>query len=113
MDSSNLAAGRAYDLYASGDFLLGLASGTYADPYRAAELMELMTRKAYPGAALRKARSVVSFFSLTVGDPEKRQGCGLASRLKAEGKLDADSARIADQVLDSNFCKNLAQAAPK
>jgi hypothetical protein len=110
VDSSNLAAGRAYDLYGKSDFLLGLTSGAYADPYRANELMEMMSRRSYPGAALRKARATVSFFSMTVGDAEKRQGCALAALMKAGGKLDADSAKIADQVLESNYCVSLNQA---
>lgn len=113
VDSSNLAAGRAYDLYAKSDFLLGLATGAYSDPYRANELMAMMTRKSYPGAALRKAGSSVSFFSMTVGDPEKRQACALAAQLKAGGKLDADSLAVADEVIDSNFCKTLNPAPPK
>jgi hypothetical protein len=113
VDSSNLAAGRAYDLYAKTDFLFGLTSGAYSDPYRADELMEMMSRKSYPGATLRKARAAVSFFSMTVGDTDKRQGCAMAALMKAGGKLDADSAKVADQVLDSNFCMSLNQTSPK
>ena len=90
-----------------------MTSGPYTDPYRANELMEMMTRRAYPGAALRKARATVSFFSMTVGDLEKRQGCALAKQLKARGTLDADSVKIADQVLDSNYCQSPVQPAPK
>jgi hypothetical protein len=113
VDSSNLAAGRAYDLYGKSDYLLGLTAGSYTDPYRASELMEMMTRKGYAGAALRKARAAVSFFSMTVGDADKRQGCALATQLKSGGKLDVDSVKIADQILDTNFCQSLNPAAPK
>ncbi|MCX7141797.1 MAG: hypothetical protein NT123_12080 [Proteobacteria bacterium] len=109
VDSSNIAAGRAYDIYGKSDFLLGLSTGSYADPYRANELMEMMTKRSYPGAALRKARATVSFFSMTVGEPEKRQSCALAKQLKAGGTLDADSVKIADQVLESNYCTSMSQ----
>jgi hypothetical protein len=107
VDSSNLAASRAYDYYAKFDLLFGLGSGAYADSYRANELMEMMVRKSYPGATLRKARSTVSIFSVTVGDPQKIQACALAAQMKAGGKLDADSLAVADEVISSNFCKTL------
>ena len=113
VDSSNIAASRAYDLYAKIEVLFGLGSGAYADPYRANELMEMMTRKSYPGAALRKAGSAVSFFSMAASESERKQACDLATQLKAGGKLDADSVAVADQVLDSSFCKNLYQVPPK
>lgn len=113
VDSSDIAAGRAYDLYAKTDFMFGLSTGSYADPFRANELLEMMSRRAYPGAALRKARAAVAFFSMTVGDAEKRQGCALAAQLKSGGKLDADSVTVADQVLASNYCQSLNQTAPK
>ena len=105
VDSSNLAASRAYDLYARTDLLLGALTGGYSDSYRANELMELMFKRSYPGATLRKARSTVSIFSVTVSEADKKQACTLATQLKAEGKLDVDSTRIANEVLDATVCK--------
>jgi len=106
VDSSNLAAGRAYDLYGKSDMLLGITTGGYSDPYRANELMELMLKRSYSGAILRKARSTVSFFSLTVSEADKKQACALAAKLKAEGKLDIDSIRVANDVLNAAICKS-------
>jgi len=105
IDSSNLAAGRAYDLYSKSDLFLGMTTAGYSDSYRANELMELMTRRSYPGAALRNARATVSILNITMPDTAKKQSCELATRLKAEGKLDVDSVKIADQVLDAAVCK--------
>jgi hypothetical protein len=105
IDSSNLAASRAYDLYSRTDLLLGMTTGGYSDPYRANELMDLMTKRSYPGAALRKARTAVSFFSLATAEADKKQACTVATKLKVEGKLDVDSMRIANDVLDAVVCK--------
>lgn len=109
VDKSNLAAGRAHDLYAKSDMFLGMTTVGYSDPYRAAELMDLMQRRSYPGAALRKARLTVSFFSLTVSEADKKQACGMAAQMKAEGKLDVDSIRIANEILDTAICKPSTQ----
>lgn len=106
VDSSNLAASRAYDLYGKSDMLLGITTGGYSDPYRANELMELMLKRSYPGAILRNARLTVSFFSLTVSEADKKQACALATKLKAAGKLDVDSIRVANEVLDAAICKS-------
>ena len=108
VDSSNLAMGRAYYLYSKVE-LFGLFGG-YSDPYRANELMAMMIKKSYPGGALRKARAAVAFFALTVAEAEKKEGCATAKKLAAEGKLDSDSAKIAEEVLDSGYCKGLAQS---
>ena len=108
IDSSNIAIGRAYDLYDKAE-VLGLFGG-YSDPYRAKELMELMIKKAYPGGALRKARSAVSFFSFTVTEAERTESCAAAKRHLAGGKLDPDSTKIANEVIDSGHCKNLDQS---
>jgi hypothetical protein len=110
VDSSNLATARAYDLYAKPD-VAGFLTGGVADAYRAAELMEIMTKRNYAGAALRKARSTVSLFSFMTPEPEKRQQCDLAKQMLGDGKLDADSKVIANDILDSTVCKNLAAAA--
>ena len=109
VNSSNLAAGRAYDLYAKADLFLGATTVSYRDPYRAYELMELMQKKSYPGAALRKALSTVSFFTFTVTEPEKKQACAMATQMKAGGKLDVDSLRIANEVLEATICKPSTQ----
>jgi hypothetical protein len=110
VDSSNLAAARAYDLYAKPD-VVGFLTGGVADSYRAAELLELMTKRNYAGATLRKARSSVSLFSIMTPESEKRQQCDLAKQMLGGGKLDADSKVIANDILDSTICKNLAATA--
>lgn len=109
VDSSNLAAARAYDLYAKSDLFLGVTTAGYSDSYRANELMDLMTKRSYSGAALRKAKSIVSFLALTVSEADKKQGCALAEKLKAEGKLDVDSVKIANDILNTAICKPQTQ----
>lgn len=110
VDTSNLAAARAYDMYSKVD-IGGFLTGGVADSYRAAELMDIMTKRNYAGAALRKARSSVSLFSFTTAETEKRQYCDLAKQHIAGGKLDADSKVVAGDILDSTICKNLAAQA--
>lgn len=112
VDTSNLAAARAYDMYNKTD-LGGFLTGSVADSYRAAELMALMTKRNYPGAELRRARSSVSLFAFGTAETEKRQYCDLARKLIAGGKLDADSKTVADDILDSTICKNMAAEALK
>lgn len=106
VDSSNLARGRAYDWYNKTSFsILGLSP--YADSFRAAELMDMMTKSNYPGGTLRKIRtstSILSFGAFGSSEDEKRQGCATAKRMLGEGKLDADSASIAKDVAGSNIC---------
>lgn len=110
VDSSNLAAGRAYDWYSKTD-LFGFGNfGGYSDPYRANELMDMMIKKSYPGGVLRKARAALSLLSLAVTEAEKKESCAVAKRLLAEGKLDADSTQIANEVMDNGNCKNLDQS---
>jgi hypothetical protein len=104
VDSSNLAAGRAFDLYDKTD-VIGFLTGGVADPYRASELMDMMIKKNYAGATLRKARSSVSIFSLTVSESEKRESCTLAKKHIDSGRLDSDSLKIANEILDTTFCK--------
>jgi len=110
VDSSNLAAGRAYDWYSKTEFFGFGNLGGYTDAYRANELMDLMIKRSYPGGALRKARAAVSFFSLTTPEAEKIESCAVAKRFLAGGQLDSDSTRIANEVLDSSICKNPDQS---
>jgi hypothetical protein len=109
VDSSDLAKGRAYDWYSKTEFFGFGSYGGYSDPYRAKELMDMMTRNSYPGASLRRARANLSLLALTVTEGERTESCAVAKRLAAGGKLDADSAKIATEVLDSGHCKNLPQ----
>ena len=106
VDSSNIARGRAYDWYNKSE-ILNLAS--YADPYRATELMEMMIKSFYPGGILRKTRSAVGFFAFGVTEQEKREGCAVAKKLLDEGKLDADSTNIAKEIVETGVCLNFAQ----
>jgi hypothetical protein len=110
VDSSNLAAARAYDIYSRVD-IAGILTGGVADSYRSAELMDIMTKRNYPGATLRKARSAVSLFSFTTPETEKRLHCDMARKMLATGELDRDSKVIAGDILDSMICKNLATQA--
>lgn len=106
VDTSNLAAARAFDIYDKSD-LLGIRNAAMPDEYRARELEELLTKRGYPGMALRKARAAVSILALTATAVEKTQACELAKKLKAGGKLDADSVSVANQVLTSSYCEGL------
>ena len=110
VDSSNLAAAKAFDIYDKSD-LMGMRNAAMPDAFRARELEELLTKRGYPGMALRKARSAVSVLAVTATAVEKTQACELAKTLKAGGKLDADSVSIADQVLTSSYCEGLAPPA--
>jgi len=98
--NSNLARARAFDLYSA---KLGLFGGS-PDPYRANELTAMMTTSGYPGAALRKARSALSMFSIGATQEERAGACVLAKNLLAGGRLDADSQKIAREILDNNTC---------
>jgi hypothetical protein len=53
VDHSDAARGRAFDYY---DKIGFLGMSTYADAYRAKELMEIMQKSNYPGESLRKIR---------------------------------------------------------
>ena len=110
VDTSNLAAARAFDLYNKTD-LGGFLTGGVADAYRANELMALMVKRDYVGATLRKSRSAVSLFSFSTPETEKRQHCESAKQALAGGKLDADSKIVAADILDTTICKNLAAQA--
>ena len=112
VDSSNLAAAKAFDIYDKAD-LIGIRNAAMPDAFRAKELEEILTKRAYPGMALRKARSTVSIFSLGATAGERTQACELATKLKIGGKLDADSVQIADQVLSSSYCEGLMPKAPE
>lgn len=112
VDSSNLAAAKAFDIYDKAD-MIGIRNAAMPDAYRARELDELLTKRAYPGMALRKARATVSIFTIAATAAERTQACELATKLKAGGKLDADSVQIADQVLTSNYCEGLNPKAPE
>ena len=105
----NLAAGRAYDMYSKTD-IGGFLTGGVADSYRAAELMDIMTKRNYVGASLRKSRAAVSLLSFGTPEAEKRQHCDNAKQLVAGGKLDADSKSVAADILDTTVCKNMAAA---
>jgi len=98
--NSNLARARAFDLYSA---KLGLFGGS-PDPYRANELMAMMTASGYPGAALRKARSALSMFSIGTTQEERAGGCALAKSLLTGGRLDGDSQTIAREILDTGTC---------
>jgi hypothetical protein len=112
VDSSNLAAAKAFDIYDKAD-LIGIRNAAMPDAFRAKELDELLTKRAYPGMALRKARTTVSIFSIASTPAERTQACQLATKLKAGAKLDSDSVQIADQVLASNYCESLNPKAPE
>ena len=112
VDSSNLAAARALDIYDKTDFL-GIRGSAMPDPLRARELEEILTKRGYPGMVLRKARDAVSVLAVTATAAEKTQACQTATTLKAGGKLDADSVAIAEQILSSNYCEGLRPAAPE
>lgn len=101
VDSSNLARGRAFDYYDKVGFL---GMSTYADPYRAKELMDMMNKSDYPGASLRKIRSQTTILSFGASEAEKRAACAEAKRMLKEIKLDADSAKIARDVVGSGVC---------
>ena len=105
VSSSDIAAARAYDLYNNNE-IIGYG---YADSFRANELLEIMKKRSYPGAALRTAASNLSFYNITVSTEEKTAGCETAKKLLAGGKLDADSVLLANSVLDSGYCSNLPE----
>jgi hypothetical protein len=99
--SSNLARSRAYDLYNKVGFL---GVNSYADTYRANELMAMMVKSGYSGGILRKIRSNTSIIAFGATDEQKKDGCATAKKMLGEGKLDADSAAIAKEVTGSNIC---------
>lgn len=101
--SSNRARARAFDLYS---VKLGLFGGS-PDPYRANELMVAMTASSYSGAALRKARSALSLFSIGTTQEDRAGACVLAKKLLAGGGLDEDSQKIAKEILDVSYCASL------
>jgi len=98
-NNSNLARARAYDIYTSFSLI-----GGFSDPYRANELMEMMTASGYPGGALRKARSAVAAFSFTATPEQRAAGCTLAKNLLARGGLDSDSQRLAREIVEAGAC---------
>jgi hypothetical protein len=99
-ENSNLARARAYDLYS---VALGLFGGS-PDPYRANELMGMMTASGYPGAALRKARASMSMFAVGASQQDRDAACVLAKNQLASGRLDVDSKRIAEGILEGSYC---------
>ena len=101
VDSSNLARARAFDYYDKVGFL-GMSA--YADPYRAKELMDMMVAANYPGGALRKIRGQTAILSFGSTEADKRAGCAEAKRMLKEVKLDADSTRLAQDVVGSGVC---------
>ena len=101
VDSSNLARGKAYDWY---DKIGFLGMGSYADPYRAKELMDMMDKSGYPGGTLRKIRGSTSILSFGASEADKRASCATAKKMMNEGKLDADSMSIAKEVVGSGVC---------
>ncbi len=102
VDTSNLARAKAFDYY---DRIGFLGMSTYADPYRAKELMDMMNAANYPGGALRKIRSQTTILSFGASEAEKRAACAEAKRMQKELKLDADSAKIAQDVVGSGICQ--------
>ena len=109
VDTSNIAAGRAYDWYSKTEFFGITNLGGYTDGYRANELMQLMIKRGYPGGPLRKARETLSIFSLSGSEGDRAQACNMAKQYLADGKLDEDSTAIAREMLDTGSCKNLFQ----
>ncbi|MEO7725856.1 MAG: hypothetical protein ABIS45_01225 [Burkholderiales bacterium] len=110
VDSSNLARARAYDYYNKVGFL---GMSPYSDPFRAAELMDMMQKSGYAGATLRKIRgstSIVSITALSTTELERRDACATAKRMLSEGKLDVDSTAIARDVVSSSICVGYEQA---
>ena len=107
VDNSNIARALAYDMYSKTDFF-GLSG--YTDAYRASELMNLMVKSGYPGGFLRKARSSVGLLSFGSSEVDKREACAGSRKLLDEGKLDADSAKIAREVVATGNCVDLAQS---
>jgi hypothetical protein len=105
VDTSNIAAARAYDLY-NADEVTGYG---FADAYRAKELMEMMLKRSYPGATLRIALAKVPFYNIMASTAEKTEACQTAKKLLAEGKLDGDSVPLATSVLESGYCRNLPE----
>lgn len=101
VDSSNLARARAYDWYNRTGFL-GIAA--YADSNRARELMDMMVKSGYPGGILRKIRGSTSVLALTATEADRREGCATAKKLLGEGKLDADNAKMAKDIVESGTC---------
>ena len=101
VDSSNIARGRAYDYYNRIGFL---GMSTYADPYRAKELMDMMVESGYIGGSLRRIRSQTTILSVGATEAEKREGCGQAKKILAAGNLDADSANLAKEIVGSGVC---------
>jgi hypothetical protein len=106
VDSSDIAASRAYDLYNLDD----ITGYGVADAFRAKELMELMLKRGYPGATLRIAVLKVPFYNLNASAAEKTEACQTAKKLLAGGKLDGDSLPLANEILASGYCKSLAEA---
>jgi len=43
----------------------------------------------------------------TSADDEKGRSCALAKSLQAKGQLDADSKRLAQEILETSTCKSL------
>ncbi len=106
VDSSNLARGRAYDYYNRIGFL---GMSTYADPYRAKELMDMMVESGYSGGTLRRIRSQTTILSFGASETEKREGCANAKKILAGGNLDADSTNIAKEIVSSGLCTGYEQ----
>lgn len=99
--SSNLARSRAYDIYSA--FGIGAIVG-HADSYRANELLRMMRADNYVGLQLREARTKTGVFHMGASDEEKARSCNLARTLSARGGLDADSARLAREILSTETC---------
>ena len=106
VDSSNIARGRAYDYYNRIGFL---GMSTYADPYRAKELMDMMVESGYTGGTLRRIRSQTTILSFGATEAEKREACGQAKKILAAGNLDADSASLAKEIVGSGVCTGYDQ----
>ena len=106
VDSSNIARGRAYDYYNRIGFL---GMSTYADPYRAKELMDMMVESGYTGGTLRRIRSQTTILSFGATEAEKREACAQAKKILAAGNLDADSASLAKEIVGSGVCTGYDQ----
>ena len=106
VDSSNIARARAYDYYNRIGFL---GMSTYADPYRAKELMDMMVQSGYTGGTLRRIRAQTTILSFGATEAEKREACAQAKKILAAGNLDADSASLAKEIVGSGVCTGYDQ----
>lgn len=98
VDSSDRAKAKAYDIYAERGILSSFTNPNL-DPFRAAELLEMMLKNGYPGGAVRKLQQALTFFGA-----DKENTCKEAKAMRARKDLDADSIKILDEMSESFLC---------